>query len=236
LNRTDEQRFSERYFVIRILFMLLTLLSACLAAAETRYVTDQFEITLRSGESTRHKIVRMLPSGSAVEVIDTNDDTGYSKIRTEDGTTGYVLTRQLLSEPVARDRIVSIEAKLVELQQAPDQLAAQLTRLQSEHTALQADHQELRGEKRRLEEELATIRHAAANVVRITEERTELRQSAAELSRQVASLQQENLDLRNQSNQRWFLIGAGVVLGGILLGLILPHLRFHRRRSSWGSL
>jgi SH3 domain protein len=178
----------------------------------------------------------MLPSGSAVEVIDTNDDTGYSKIRTEDGTTGYVLTRQLLSEPVARDRIVSIEAKLVELQQAPDQLAAQLTRLQSEHTTLQADHQELRGEKRRLEEELATIRHAAANVVRITEERTELRQSAAELSRQVASLQQENLDLRNQSNQRWFLIGAGVVLGGILLGLILPHLRFHRRRSSWGSL
>ena len=220
----------------RLLLMLLCLCAAGHAAAETRYVTDQFEITLRSGESTKHKIVRMLQSGSAVEMLGTNESNGYSKIRTEDGTTGYVLSRQLLDEPVARDRIVDLETRLAELQQAPDQLAAQLSKLQSAHATLQMDHEELRAEKSHLEEELATIRHASANVMRISEERTELRQSTADLSRRVANLQQENLDLKNQSDQRWFLIGAGVVLGGILIGLILPHLRFQRRKSSWGSL
>jgi SH3 domain protein len=204
--------------------------------AETRYVTDQFEITMRSGESTRHKILRLLPSGSAVELVSTNPDTSYSKIRLEDGATGYVLSRQLLEQPVARDRIAGLQARLEELQQEPDQLAAKLSELQSQYAALESNHESLRAEKARLEEELATIRHASANVVRITQERAELRQNSADLSRQLANLQQENLDLRNQSNQRWFLIGAGVVLGGILIGLILPHLRLRRRRSSWGSL
>ncbi len=96
-------------------------------------------------------------------------------------------------------------------------------------------HQELSGEKGRLEQELASIKHASANVVQITEERSELRKNLADLTRQVAELQQENQELQNQTTQRWFLIGAGVVAGGILIGLILPHLRFRRRRSSWGS-
>jgi SH3 domain protein len=199
-------------------------------------VTDQFQITMRKGESTRHKIIRMLPTGEAVEALETNSDSGYTRIRTSDGTIGYVLDRQLLKEPVARERIAEMTARLQELQAEPDQLAAKLAELQQAHSTLQADHDELRSDKERLEEELATIRHASANVMRITQERTELRQGVADLTRQVAELQQRSRDLSNQSTQRWFLIGAGVVVGGILIGLVLPHLRFRRRKSSWGSL
>lgn len=220
----------------RFFLILVLALTAAQAAADTRYVTDQFEITMRRGESTRHRIVRMLPSGTEVEVLGSNRDTGYSRIRIADGTEGYVLTRQLLEQPVARDRIAALEERLAELQQAPDQLAAQLDRLQAEHEALQSRHQALERENTELEQELATIRHASANVVRLTEERSELRKNVADLTRQSAELRQENRDLRNQTHQRWFLIGAGVVAGGILIGLILPHLRFRRRKGSWGSL
>jgi SH3 domain protein len=191
---------------------------------------------LRKGESTKHKIVRSLPSGEEVKELGANKSTGYSQIQTEDGTTGYVLTRQLQDEPVARDRLASMEARLAELQQAPDQLASKLTALQSAHDKLNADHQELEGEKGRLERELASIKHASANVVRITEERAELQKNVADLTRLVEDLKQENTDLQNQTTQRWFLIGAGVVTGGILIGLILPHVRLRRRKSSWGSL
>ena len=219
-----------------LLVLLLCLCGVGQALAETRYVTDKSQIMMRRGESTKHKIVRTLPSGEAVEELQTNEKTGYSRIRTEDGTTGFVLTRQLQDEPVARERIAALEARLAELQQAPDQLAAKLAELQSAHDALTVGHQELEREKERLEQELAAIKHASANVVRITEERSDLRKRVANLTRQTADLQQENLDLKNQTNQRWFLIGAGAVAGGILIGLILPHLRFRRRKSSWGSL
>jgi SH3 domain protein len=88
-----------------------------------------------------------------------------------------------------------------------------------------------------LEQQLATIRHASANVLDITNDREQLRLQVADLSRTRADLEQENRDLKNQTNQRWFMIGAGVLVGGVLLGLILPHLRLGRRRkSSWGSL
>jgi SH3 domain protein len=223
-------------FVIRIVLLLLSLFAAGQALGETRYITDQTEITLRRGESTRYKIVQMLPSGTPVEVLSTNSGTGYARVRTRDGTEGYVLARQLLLEPIARDRIAAMEEKLAELQQAPDQLAAQLTELKTAHEKLNIDFEDLQRQKEQLEAELATIRHASANVVQITQERTELRKAATDLTRQLAGLQQENADLKNQATHRWFLIGAGVVVLGIVIGLILPHLRFRRRRSSWGSL
>jgi SH3 domain protein len=222
--------------VIRLVVVLLCFCGIGQVLAETRYVTDQSQITMRRGESTRHKIIRMLPSGEAVEELSTNKATGYSRIRTEDGTTGYVLTRQLLDEPVARDRLAAMQARLAELQQAPDQLAVKLTELQSAHEALEISHEELERERDQLKQELASIRHASANLVRITQERSELRKNVVDLTRQVADLQQENRDLKNQTNQHWFLIGAGVVTGGILIGLVLPHLRFRRRKSSWGLL
>ena len=220
----------------RLLLLLLCLCSIAQALAETRYVTDRSEIMMRRGESTRHKIIRSLPSGAAVEELSANKTTGYSEIQTEDGATGYVLTRQLQEEPVARDRLAAMQARLAELQRAPNQLAAQLAELRSAHDELEADHEALEGEKERLEEELASIRHASANVVRITQERSELRKNLANLTREVADLQQENRDLKNETTQRWFLIGAGVVTGGVIIGLVLPHLRFRRRKSSWGSL
>ena len=58
----------------------------------------------------------------------------------------------------------------------------------------------------------------------------------AALTRERENLKQENRDLSNRTTQNWFLIGAGVIIAGIVLGLILPHLRFQRRKTSWGSL
>jgi SH3 domain protein len=222
--------------VTRILLLLLCLCGVGQVLAETRYVTDKSLIMLRTGESTKHKIIRTLPSGEAVQELSINDSTGYSKVQTEEGETGYVLTRQLQDERVARDRLAAMEARLAELQQEPDQLAAKLAELQAAHEGLDADHEELTRQRDQLEQELASFKHASANVVRITEERAELRKQVADLTRQAAVLQQQNQDLKNQSTQRWFLIGAGVVTGGVLIGLLLPHLRLRRRRNPWGSL
>jgi SH3 domain protein len=202
--------------------------------AATLYVTDSLEITLRTGESNRYRIIRMLPSGTPLEVLSVNKATDYARVRTEDGTVGYVLERELQDEPAARVRILELEQRLAELMAEPEALTAKLAALQTEHARIDADFQALQREKQRLEEELATIRHASANILDITSDRERLRIQVSELTRERADLQQANRDLSNQTNQRWFLIGAGVILVGVLIGLLLPHLRF-RRRSSWGS-
>ncbi|MCG7943924.1 MAG: TIGR04211 family SH3 domain-containing protein, partial [Candidatus Thiodiazotropha taylori] len=75
-----------------------------------------------------------------------------------------------------------------------------------------------------------------SNAIRISNERNELVKQVAALTREVEELKQDNRDLSNEATRDWFLIGAGVIIAGILIGLILPHLRFQRRRNSWGTL
>ncbi|MBL3527952.1 MAG: TIGR04211 family SH3 domain-containing protein [gamma proteobacterium endosymbiont of Lamellibrachia anaximandri] len=218
-----------------LLLCLLLLLSGALQA-ETRYVTDILKVTMRSGESSSHRILRMLNSGTSVEVLESNSESGYSKIRTSGGQIGYVLNRQLMVKPSARSQLTSMEQQLQELQEAPGKLSSKLADLQQQHKALQAAHKELMQIKKKLDSNLQNIQRTASSAIRISNERNELRTQVKELTRQVGELKQENRDLSNKATRDWFLIGAGVIIAGILIGLILPHLRFQRRRNEWGSL
>jgi SH3 domain protein len=219
-----------------LLSALLCLTAAGPLAAETRYVTDEFKITLRSGESSGHRIIKMLPTGEALTVLSTSRETGYSRVRTQDGKTGYVLTRQLETQPVARDRLAAMEQRLRELEAAPSELRSRLNDLLKEHEALRIEHEQLQEAKRSVDTEFATLQRTSANAVRISNERKELRKQVAAITREVEELKQQNRELQNSSARRWFLIGGGVLAGGILLGLILPNLRVRRKRDSWGSL
>jgi SH3 domain protein len=217
--------------------LLLWALGVGVAAADpTRYVTDQYDFNLRAGESTRYKILRTLPSGTRLTLLGTNERTGYAHVRTEDGMSGYMMTRYLQTEPAAREQLAAMRARLAELQQAPDQLAGRLTSLRAEHADLEQAHAQLKAKKQRVEQQLAEIRHAAANAMRINEERKQLQDRVSSLLMQVEGLEHRNLELNNHHRQQWFLIGAGVAGAGVLVGLILPNLRLRRKRTSWGSL
>ncbi len=206
------------------------------AQAADRFVTDQFKITMRSGQSPSHKIMRMLPSGYPLTLIGSDKTTGYSEVQTKDGKRGYVLSRQLDSVPSARERLTAAENKLNELQAEPERLAAKLGTLQTAHKKLVKSQKSLTTEKQGIEAELKSIQRTAGNALRISAERNELRKQVGQLIRQVEDLKQDNRELSNESDQRWFLIGAGVIFFGIVLGLIIPSLRVKRRKSSWGSL
>lgn len=220
----------------KTLLALVLLMSCGIVQAQSRYVTDQFQITLRSGESSGHKILRMLPSGEKLTLLSSNSENGYSKVRAADGKVGFVLTRQLMDGPSARDRLTKAEQRLKELQEEPGRLSSKLARLQDEFEKLQGKYNSLSEQKQKLDKELEGIRRTASNAIRISNERNDLRKMVAQQTHQVENLKQENRELRNETNQRWFLIGGGVIIIGIILGLILPHLRFQRRKSSWGSL
>jgi SH3 domain protein len=212
------------------------ILCSASAFAKTAYVTDELEITLRSGESTGHRILRMLPTGEKLTVLGENPDSGYTKVRTSTGALGYVLSRQLKDGPVARDRLVAVEAEVNALKAAPGELSSRLAKLTEQYTALQTAHKSLQEAKGLVDQQFAALKRTANNAVRIANERNELRKQVAQLTREVEDIKQQNRELENKTAQNWFLIGAGVVVGGIVLGLILPHLRMRRRKSSWGSL
>ena len=53
-----------------LLALIFLATSNPLYALDTGYITDEFEVTMRSGTSTSNSIVRMLRSGEAVTVLE----------------------------------------------------------------------------------------------------------------------------------------------------------------------
>jgi SH3 domain protein len=220
-------------FVLRWFGFALLALAAGTVQAQTRYVSDNLVVELRRGPSTEYLIVRNLPAGEAVEVLEQNSDNGYSRIKVVDqGTEGWILTRFLTSEPIARDKLAVAERSLTAARNRVSELEQQVAGLSAELARTQADLEQTRGVHGEVSAELADIRSASANVVQIREQNESLRQRLTDRDQEVDRLTLENGVLAGRNNQNWFVVGAGVLFGGIVIGLIAPSLR-RKRRSDW---
>ncbi len=217
------------------LIALALALTSAGAMAETRYVQDQLEITMRTGESTRNSIIRMLASGDRVELLQSNPDSGYSKVRTRDDTEGWVLTRFLMTEPAARQQLASLKVQAATLREEQGRLETELEGMRSENASLRDQLSEMEERYRLASRELDEIRRAAADVLAVNENNKQLSQQITDVRQELDAMQAEADRLRRDSTRNWFMTGAGVAFGGLLLGLLIPRLRW-RKRSSWGSL
>jgi SH3 domain protein len=211
---------------------LLVLAFELLAQAQARYVTDRTIVELRRGPSTEYLIVRNLEAGERVDILEQNDD-GYSRVRVADqGTEGWILTRFLTAEPIARDRLVVAERNLAAARERVTTLEAQTAELSRDLAATRTELEQTRTAQTTASRELNDIRTASANVVSIREQNTSLQQRLVQRDREVEELTAENARLSGRSSQNWFIVGAAVLLGGIVIGLVAPSLR-RKRRSDW---
>ncbi len=209
--------------------LVTCLLFVRIAGAEPAWVSDRFEITLRSGPSTSNAIQLMLGSGTEVEVLDRDADSGYSRVRTGGGTEGWVLTRYLMNEPAAREQLATLTRQLTNETSRGSSLDSQLDAIRGEHDAATRQIAALERDKSALEDELAEIRRTAANVLAINNQNKDLREQLAAEEIRVAALEQENRELSSQTTRYWFLSGALVLVVGMVLGLWLPRIRWQRR-------
>ncbi|MGA7801033.1 MAG: TIGR04211 family SH3 domain-containing protein [Gammaproteobacteria bacterium] len=218
-------------------FILLLALCAttAIAQAETRYVSDQLQVTLRTGTSTSHSIVRMLTSGTALQVLQTDPQTGYTQVQTPDGTEGWVLTRFLMNTPSARDQLAAAQKKAAQLAQQDHQQASTLGDLKSRNEDLTQQVAKLKDQNGQITQQLEEIRRTASSALAIDSENKKLKGEMLSLQRDLQSVRQENEVLKDRTARDWFVVGAGVIILGIIIGLILPRIRM-RKRSSWDSL
>ena len=206
-----------------------------LFAEEVRYVTDSFSVTMRTGQGTQHKIIKSPRSGTKVILLEEDKAQGYSHVRLENGMQGWILTRYLVKQPIAKVRLAAAEEKTRFLQKKVDALQKQLSSTSKSKSGLEQDSNRLSKSNKKLQKELNHIKEIAANQIAINKENKSLKEEVLSLKREMQTVQQENLSLKDSSAKDWFFIGAGVLIAGIVMGLILPNLRF-RRKQSWNSL
>ena len=213
-------------------FVIVLLLLATSVHAQTRYVTDHTIVELRRGPSTEYLILRNLEAGAAVQVLE-DAGAGYSRVRVQDqGTEGFILTRFLIPEPIARDKLAAAERGLAAAKTRATELEQQVSALTAELGGTKKDLAQTRSSHDKASKDLADLRTAAANVVETRDQNESLRQRLIQREREVEELTAANTRLASQDKQNWFIVGAGVLLGGVVIGLIAPSLR-RKRRSDW---
>jgi SH3 domain protein len=200
-----------------------------------RWVSDQFEITMRSGKDKRKAIVRMLPSGAQLELLEEDTDAGYSRVRVSSGAEGWVLNRYLMKRPPARLVLPDLESRLRKSQEKRSELEREIRDLRTERGELQRQSGQLEKSGSNLQGELDEIRQLSSSVIEVNDQNKQLKRRLIENERLLDELKAENNRLAARSNREWFVIGALVVIFGILIGLILPRIRW-RKKSGWGEL
>ena len=205
-----------------------------LAQEDSRWITDQFEITMRTGKSTKQSIVRMLSSGTRVELLELDREAGYALVRTPGGTEGWVLSRYLLSEPPALVTLPQLQQRLAEGDSGLQRLTNENQALKKENRDLARQIAELQRDGSRLQNELGEIRELSSNVIQVDEQNRQLSQRLAETEQLLQEMRADNQKLASRSNREWFIVGAAVLFIGMAMGLILPRIRW-KKKSSWSD-
>ena len=209
--------------------VLATAFVGPVAFAQSAWVTDQFEITLRSGPSTSNAIQLMVGSGTRLEVLERDAESGYTRVRTQGGTDGWVLTRYLMTEPSAREQLERLTSQLTNANSRGSSLDSQLNAIKSEHDSAKQQIATLEREKSAVETELAEIKRTAANVLAISDQNKTLMDQLTAAQIRGDTLEQENRQLASQTTRYWFMAGGLVLLVGFLLGIWLPRIQWQRR-------
>lgn len=204
-------------------------------AKEIQYVSDQLEATLRKGKTNQHQIVRMLRSGAPLEILDVDEKDGYTRVRTADNAEGWILTRYLQKTPVARMQLPELEKQIAAFREENNRLKAELQNSGQQKASLDQTQKKLANENSSLKQELTAIKQTASNALAIDSENKQLKERLFALERDAQIQQQENAALRDRRDRDWFITGATVIVAGIIIGLIVPRLKF-KRKTRWDSL
>ena len=222
------------FMIRKTIYLHALALGVCLglslpAAAESVWVSDQFEVMLRTGPSTSNAIQLMINSGTELEVLAEDVEAGYTQVRTGGGTEGWVLSRYLMTEPSARQQLVTLTQQLTNANAQGSSMGSQLGAIRGEYENATRRIRQLEQEKSDLQAQMDDITRKAANTLAIDRQNQELQQQLTDAEIRGSMLEQENAKLSGQTTRNWFITGALVLFGGVLLGLILPRMKFQRR-------
>jgi len=209
-----------------VLGVFLFMLPATLFA-ETRYVSEVREITLRTGPSAEYKIISMVKSGTPMTVLAEQED--WTQVQLGDGKEGWVLAQFLQTKVPDAILLENLQKKHASLTTEADTLRNENQGLKEQVATLTSDLDTCRSEYDTLNTAHEALKTDSADFLELQATHESTVKELAAQKEKADRLEDELSGLINDKRLKWFLLGAGVLLVGIIIGFITKP---QRRRSS----
>jgi SH3 domain protein len=185
--------------------------------AETVYVTENFEITMRTGPGTDRKIISLVQSGKALEVLEKGEE--WSRVRDHRDREGWVLSRYLTAD---RPSAMVLE----QVRQDFDVMSAKYKDLKEQYNQLESQKKATDDDLSQNSQDLSELSAAYENLKKESADFLKLKKShekmAADLEAEKnrsAKLDEENMQMKRNRIIQWVWTGGGIMLLGFFLGL-----------------
>jgi SH3 domain protein len=206
--------------------IFLTVLGG-LCYAKTMFVSDNFEITMRSGPGVERKILALIRSGQAVEVLTANEE--WTEIRLPSNKQGWVLTRYLTDNVPCTITLEDLTTKYDALVNQKDILDNQYSELSNNNQGIESQLASTRKELTELTKKYEALKKGSKDYLSLKATHTKTVKELSEVKSKAEKFEDETNRLLRNQNIKWFLIGAAVLLLGIIIGFSS---RRPKRRSS----
>lgn len=194
------------------------------------------KFNLRSGEGSKYRLLKTLPTGTKLTLLGENKAKGYSKVKTSTGIIGYLPTRFTIKKPVNSWYLEKANQQLKLLQAENKKITATLTALQKNTSSTASSNESLTKERDQLTADLKSIRQASSNAIEIQRQRNELQERVVNVERELQQLKRAKQALEDSTNQDWFLYGGILSFLGIFFGLLIPKISWHRKsHGNWDT-
>lgn len=201
--------------------------------ATKAYVSDSFEITLRTGPSIENKIIAMPSSGQPFEVLGSEGDWSHVRMVKADGDSveGWVLTRYVSTRLPWEVQAKTLSAENASLKEKLAHVEKELNEATNRERDLTRQLKERSEALQRARADYDSLKSRAADYLKLeaayTENRSTLQTAQADVQRLTEEIRKSRYSQRN----RWFLTGALVLLVGLMIGLVIGRQQKRRRTS-----
>jgi len=225
-----EQMKNFRLIIAMTLWLFLMAQTSWAAKA---YVTDIFEVTLRTGPSNQNRVIAMPHSGQSVEVLESQGDWSRVRIpKRKQGTmVGWIRSRYLITRQPWENQARS-------LRQENGLLKEKLARVEKQWNETtdreQGGARELKKNimaLNKLQNEYKNLKRGSANYLKLKTEHDETLATLETSQSDVETLTRENDRLKSSQRHIWFGMGALVLLCGFMIGVAIGK-REKKRRST----
>ena len=208
------------------LALILIFLASSVNAETFVYITDQVDIPIRSEKSLGNTIIRLLPSGTKLSVLQITED-GWTEVKYQD-TIGWISSRYLSNNMSAREELKQANTVINENQLLITKYETELKELNKQLLILNNKNKELVIKSSKSEAEKNHIEQIYQDALKLEHENEKLNQEQLQLKTELQLAQNNSQIERDTSQRNWFIVGALVLFFGVVIGFIMPK-RLNRR-------